>query len=235
MSPTERENASMAVLAWDEVSWESFLAGLEGYRNHFARKGEGERAYAGLLDAIHGEPRGALPERAADIVRLLNKWACRLSVARAPSVLESWLRGHAAAFAEVEALTISDPRVPEHTEELGNLHDDLIREMRANSVLNMADAAASKALHLLQPRLFVMWDKEIRRSAPEGYGAYLLKMHGLARRLAEQAPADDVEAYLQELLGYETTKTLTKYLDEFNWYEAVGRPRLAAQLADASP
>jgi hypothetical protein len=93
----------------------------------------------------------------------------------------------------------------------------------------MADAAASKALHLLQPRLFVMWDKEIRRSAPEGYGTYLLQMHALADRLSEQAPADDVEAYLHELLGYEKRKTLAKYVDEYNWFEAVGRGQLAAR------
>jgi hypothetical protein len=74
-----------------------------------------------------------------------------------------------------------------------------------------------------------MWDKEIRRSAPEGYGAYLLQMHALARRLADQAPADDVEACLQELLGHETRKTLAKYLDEYNWFEAVGREQLAAR------
>ncbi|HEY3070962.1 MAG TPA: hypothetical protein VGJ34_11675 [Gaiellaceae bacterium] len=219
----------MALLDWDEVSWEDFVAGLEGYRDHFTRKGDGERAYAGLLDGIHGEPLATLPERAADIVRLLNKWACRLSTARTPGALEAWLRDHLAALAEVESLTITNPRVLEHTEELANLHDDLIAEMRANGVNNMADAAASKALHLLGPRLFVMWDREIRRSAPEGYGAYLLQMHGLALRLAEEAPAEDVEAYLQEHLGYETRKTLAKYLDEYNWFEAVGRAQLAAR------
>jgi hypothetical protein len=36
--------------------------------------------------------------------------------------------------------------------------------------------------------------------------------------------------------GGERVKTLAKYLDEYNWFEAVGRPRLAAQgLAEASP
>jgi hypothetical protein len=109
------------------------------------------------------------------------------------------------------------------------MHDDLIAHMRAQGVNNMGDAAASKALYVLRPRLFVMWDKEIRRSAPEGYGGYLFQMHALARRLADHAPADDVEAYLQALLGYETRKTLAKYLDEFNWFEAVGREQLTAR------
>ena len=51
-------------------------------------------------------------------------------------------------------------------------------------------------------------------------------MHALARRLTDEAPADDVEAHLQKFLGYERRKTLAKYLDEYNWFEAVGREQL---------
>jgi hypothetical protein len=214
----------MALLAWDEVSWDGFVAGLAGFRDHFTTE-RANRAYADFL----ARPKG--PDYATELVRLLNRWACRLSSDRAPVALEAWMRAHTADLQEIERLTILDARVRDHIEELGNLHDDLIREMRANGVLNMADAAASKALHLLQPRLFVMWDKEIRRSAPEGYGAYLLQMHHLARRLADQAPADDSETYLQALLGYEMRKTLAKYLDEYNWFEAVGREQLTARRA----
>jgi hypothetical protein len=212
----------MALLAWDDVSWAGFVAGLEGFRDHFTTN-RANRAYADFFD----RPKGA--DYATELVHLLNRWACRLSSDRAPVALQAWLRAHVAALAEVEALTISDRRVPEHAEELGALHDDLISAMRAGGVHSMGDAAASKALHLLQPHLFVMWDKEIRRSAPEGYGPYLRQMHALAGRLTEDAPADDVEAYLQELLGYERRKTLAKYLDEYNWFEAVGRGQLAAR------
>jgi hypothetical protein len=116
--------------------------------------------------------------------------------------------------------------VPKNAGELGTLHDGLIAHMRAAGVNSMGDAAASKALYLLQPRLFVVWDKEIRRSAPDGYDAYLLEMQALAVRLAAEAPTDDIEAYLQELLGYETRKRLAKYLDEYNWLGAVGREQL---------
>ena len=105
--------------------------------------------------------------------------------------------------------------------------------MRDNGVNSMGDAAASKALYLLQPRLFVMWDKEISRSAPEGYGAYLLEMHRLAVRLTDEAPTDDVESYLQELLGYGTRKTLAKYLDEYNWFEAIGRGQLTRRAGSS--
>ena len=204
----------MALLVWEDVSWPDFVAGLEGFRDHFTRAARAPEHH---------------PDNPAEIIALLNKWACRLSTARAPGALESWLSVHAADLKKVEQLTISDPRLPDYADELGALHDGLIGHMRVGGVNNMADAAASKALYILNPELFVMWDKEIRRSAPEGYSAYLLQMHKFARRLAEQAPAEDVEAYLQELLGYETRKTLAKYLDEYNWFEAVGRGQLAAR------
>ena len=76
-----------------------------------------------------------------------------------------------------------------------------------------------------------MWDKEIRRSAPDGYGAYMARMHELALRLLREAPvpAPQVEAYLQDELGATARKTLAKSLDEYNWYEAVGREQLAAR------
>jgi hypothetical protein len=204
----------MALLDWDELTWPDFVAGLEGFRDHFTRAARAPEHH---------------PANAAEIIVVLNRWACRLSIAHAPGTLESWLRAHAADLEKVQSLTISDPGLPDHANALGALHDDLIAHMRANGVLNMADAAASKALYLLNTGLFVMWDKEIRRSAPEGYGAYLLQMHHVALRLAEEAPTDDVESYLQERLGYETRKTLAKYLDEYNWFEAVGRDQLAAR------
>jgi hypothetical protein len=209
-----RENASMALLVWEDVTWPDFVAGLEGFRDHFTRAAQAP------------EPR---PESAAEIITVLNRWACRLSTERAPGTLETWLQDHAAALGKLAPLTISDPRLPAHAEELGALHDDLIAHMRAGGVNSMGDAAASKALYLLHPSLFVMWDKEIRRSAPAGYGSYLLQMHELARRLTDEAPTDDIEAHLQELLGYSTRKTLAKYLDEYNWFEAVGREQLTAR------
>jgi hypothetical protein len=201
----------MALLVWENVTWPAFVAGLEEFRKHFPRA------------ATTPEPRA---ENAAEIVAVLNRWACRLSAERAPGALQCWLNDH--DLEKLAGLTILDPRLATRAGELGDLHDGLIRHMQAGGVPNMGPAAASKALYLLQPRLFVMWDKEISRSAPEGYGSYLSQMHGLARRLAEEAPTDDVEAHLRELLGYEERKTFAKYLDEYNWFEAVGREQLGA-------
>jgi hypothetical protein len=223
--------AEMALLAWDEVTWSTFLQGLQGYRDYFSPKGREDRAYLRCLDVVQASPPTGRPDHSSEIVLLLNAWACRLSSERAPRALEEWLRNHVEELGRLDPLTILDPAIRDHAERLGELHDDLIRDMRAKGVNNMADAAASKTLHVLIPGLFVMWDKEIRRSSPDGYDAYLLRMHELAVRLAGEAPvpAEGVEAYLQDMLCYESRKTLAKYLDEYNWFEAVGRAQLAAR------
>ena len=200
----------MGLLAWEDVTWPKFVAGLQGFRDNFPRAAQAPEEF---------------PKDAEGIISLLNRWACRLSTERAPGALEAWLANN--TVAKFAPLAITDADLP--TDELGALHDGLIAHMRAGGVNSMGDAAASKALYVLQPRLFVMWDKEIRRSAPEGYGSYLLEMHRLAVRLTAGGPTDDVEAHLQELLRYENRKTLAKYLDEYNWFEAVGREQLTGR------
>ena len=93
----------MAILAWDDVLWGDFVAGLEGFRDHFTTE-RANRAYADFLDL----PKGlTTPSSSA----YLNRWACRLSSDRAPVALEAWLRAHADALDEVERLTILDARV----------------------------------------------------------------------------------------------------------------------------
>ena len=54
----------MALLDWENVTWPAFVAGLEGFRDHFTRA------------ARAPEPH---PEGAAEIIGVLNRWACRLS------------------------------------------------------------------------------------------------------------------------------------------------------------
>ena len=88
----------------------------------------------------------------------------------------------------------------------------------------MGDAAASKSLHMLMPEPFVMWDKEIKRSAPAGTARTSANAR-TRRRLAAEAgvPTAELETQLQQRLGYQGRKPSTKYLDKDNWFEAVGQ------------
>jgi hypothetical protein len=218
----------MALLTWTELSWDEFVGGLEGYRDYYSGKSREDETYLRCLELMQERPLRARAE-GRELVDLLNRWACRLSSLRTPDLIADWANGHMTRLERLEPLTIFDADLPDHAEELGSLHDDLIAHVKAGGVLNMSDAAASKTLHLLIPDLFVMWDKEIKRSAPAGYGAYQRQMHKLAGRLAAEAevPIAELETKLQRQLGYRARKPLTKYLDEYNWFEAVGREQLA--------
>jgi hypothetical protein len=218
----------MALLTWTELSWDEFVASLEGYRDHYSGRSREDETYCRCLELMQERPLRARAE-GRELVDILNRWACRLSSVKTPDLIASWTHGHMKRLEALEPLTIIDAVLPAHAEELGSLHDDLIEHVKAGGVLNMGDAAASKTLHMLIPALFVMWDREIKRSAPSGYGVYQLQMHQLAGRLAAESrvPVGELEAQLQQHLGYRVRKPLTKYLDEYNWYEAVGREQLA--------
>ena len=168
----------MALLTWTEVSWEEFLGGLEGYRDYYSGNSREDETYLGCLELMQSRPLQARAE-GRELVGILNRWACRLSSVRTPGLIAGWARDHMTRLEQFESLTILDAELPDHAEELRSLHDDLIAHVKAGGVLNMGDAAASKSLHMLLPELFVMWDKEIKRSAPGGYGAYQRQMHHL--------------------------------------------------------
>jgi len=221
----------LALLNWNELTWTGFLAGVEGFRDNFAGKSRDDVGYFRALEVIQEVPLRSRSSRSGDLVLTLNRWACRLSSAKAPGLIADWITAHLDELEPLERMSIADVELPDRAERLGDLHDGLIAAARAGGVHNMSDAAASKTLHLLVPGLFVMWDKEIRRSAPDGYATFMLQMNAAAVRLAAEAPvpAAEVEEYLQRHLGYPGRKTLAKYLDEFNWYEAVGREQLAAR------
>jgi hypothetical protein len=218
----------MALLTWAQLSWDEFVSGLEGYRDFFSGKSREDESYVRCLEFMQGRALQARAE-GPELVAFLNRWACRLSSLKTPDLIARWAEGNMARLERLEPATILDPDFPDHADELGSLHDDLIAYVKAGGVPNMGDAAASKTLHMLIPQLFVMWDREIKRSVPNGYGAYQREMHRLAVRLAAETEATlaDLEPRLQQQLGYASRKPLTKYLDEYNWFEAVGREQLA--------
>src|SRR3954454_21997129 len=176
----------MALLNWSDLSWDEFVSGLEGYRDCYSGESREDEAYFRSLDVMRERPL-ALRAEGPELVHVLNVWACRLSSARTPGLIASWADSHMTRLEQLEPLTIIDADLPDRADELAFLHDGLIAHVKAGGVPNMGDAAASKTLHLLIPGLFVMWDREIRRSAPAGYGGYQLHMHRLAARLAGEA------------------------------------------------
>lgn len=97
--------------------------------------------------------------------------------------------------------------------------------------------AVSKLLHIIQPKLFVMWDKDILSQykdinkhisdSPEGYLAYLHYMQEMAQQVCQEfqnvalnppvVVNHTVADYLSTQMNYNPPKTMAKYLDEYNW------------------
>jgi hypothetical protein len=184
----------------------------------------GEGAYArcrAILDEA-GSMR-ARAEHSADLVRFLNAWACRLDSKKAPGAFRDWILAHVSELEALEGVALTDPRVPGLAAEVDALYDSLIA-LRPQ-LRNIGDAAASKALHQLLPRLVVMWDKAIRTEAlaagHETYGAFLAAMHELSTRLLAEAGLTAAEA--EARLGAATT--LAKRVDEANIFWAAQRSR----------
>ncbi len=98
--------------------------------------------------------------------------------------------------------------------------------------------AAAKILHILHPKLFVMWDSPILSCFKEqyrgkvkdggaGYCEYLRIMQQSANHITQEFKKAELypalssgttpEGYLSARLQYNPAKTMAKYLDEYYW------------------
>jgi hypothetical protein len=219
----------VARLTWTTVTFEQFVEELHSFRDRFYHgRSDEEHAYLRTRELLGDLPYTEAAELSHEIVWFLNQWKCRLPVAPTTAALTKWVRAQEGSLQDQRDSTILDPRVTRRGATYQRLYDSLLGFKR-QGVSNMGDAAASKILHQLNPALFVMWDTNIKPYA-ESYSDFMARMHGLALRLTDSAPAeaqDDLEGYLQTELGYPVRKTLAKYLDEYNWFVAFGADRVA--------
>jgi len=96
--------------------------------------------------------------------------------------------------------------------------------------------AISKILHLFNPEIFVMWDKNIRekygaKEEAKGYLDFLKSMQAEVKKVLEEKAKEKecnikevIEEICRELpskkLGQKYRKTLAKLIDEYNWWLA---------------
>jgi hypothetical protein len=216
------------ILSWHDVTWKQFVAALAGYKSSFSQQSNEDYAYLSCASALEGMSMSERALRARDIVDFLNQWGCRVRRVDSAYMLYAWIREHTNRLEALATTRLLEDGAQTSAGEVAWLYAELMGAGKA-TVHNWSDAATSKALHQLLPQLVVMWDRNIKQFAPN-YGDFTLAMHAFARRLAALAPvpADELEGHLQRELGYQSRKTLAKYLDEFNWYVMVGARQRAA-------
>jgi len=226
---------------WAEFAWATFFYWAQG----------GDRDYQDLMEEqqflndLRTAPSEMDPVQVQDkvIAGFLNRWRCRLPNTResAQAILGALQDLH--PYLQVlRALDIRQVNFEQNT--VVNREQITIQrsvamcyERLRKSARGLGPTAVSKLLHILQPKLFVMWDRPIldefhRRNhriqdSGTGYCAYLRMMQEIARQVtssfqdavldppatADQTPA----AYLSTQMGYRPPKTMAKFLDEFNW------------------
>lgn len=101
-------------------------------------------------------------------------------------------------------------------EEISKTIKEVYEEL--SSVKHVGATAVSKILHLMNPKIFVMWDEKICRmynvkGSAKGYLEFLSKNQRLLKDMFTEKECDE----LRSKFG---GKTLAKLIDEFNWYIA---------------
>jgi hypothetical protein len=91
----------MALLTWADLSWDEFIGGLEGYRDHFSGKSREDETYVGCLTLMESRPLRTRAE-GRELVDFLNRWACRLSSVKTPGLIADWANDHMTRLEQFE-------------------------------------------------------------------------------------------------------------------------------------
>lgn len=228
-------------LSWLEFAWSCFHYGSLGGDRDYQRL----MANTALVQQVQQAPQ-SVPDAqfaSAIISDFLNRWKCRLPATPATvAAIKACLVQLQPITVAMSTLTIRDPiATPVAVQGLGVI---TLGEAIAKSyvVLNrcvsrFGATAATKFLHVLQPHLFVMWDKPIlacyhlRDRQIDDSGAGYLKFHermrdivlavdhGFTTAAVSPLPGAGMqfEQYLSVHLNYAPAKSAAKFVDEYNW------------------
>ena len=222
---------------WTEFAWCAFLYGAI----------DGDKAYQTLmnktvfLEKIRNDPAGVSPDEIQkDLIYFLNQWRTRISHETANEIRAQIIKIHpflaALSQVSVENVDLGKSVIVNST---SITVFDVVKECYngLDAVHGIGPTATSKILHVLQPRLFMMWDALILDcchkkhsgvdGSGKGYATYLQIMQPVSAQVAQDFAMSDLNpsthlgetpaAYLSARLEYDPPKTMAKYLDEYNW------------------
>lgn len=121
-------------------------------------------------------------------------------------------------------VALEDKEIDSNLEVISKQIMDAYRLLSAKKLIK--NTGASKVLHLLNPKLFVIWDNDIRQhylsshtghpiGSPECYFHFLRQMHDELEEVLRVEPKAPLLEDLYSIAGY--AKTLPKALDEYNF------------------
>ena len=170
-----------------------------------------------------------------EVIWFLNKWGCRIGPERIRDIVAKGIRGRcieAASF--LEALD---------GETLENIDFDKTKQVSFRQLINsriihhifstFCDighrfrwTATSKVLHMINPKLFVMWDNDIctgyllaLSASSYSYRFMPLMKHEINKAISTYMKDhnSDRTTAIKEIMSACNGKTLAKLVDEYNW------------------
>ena len=231
---------------WIEFAWAAFLYGTVG----------GDTTYqtlmrkADFLNDLRSRPSSVSPDRlqAELITGFLNPWRTRISAKATPGIQKQIESIHsfviqlsqfeigAVNFDQLLAIDSGNYTISQAVE---RCYESI------QSVHGVGSTATAKILHVLLPRLCVMWDTPILScftgkpyGSSDGYTNYLRIVQTVANgiktdfdnsKASLNPPArtdETLESYLSERMKYTPHKTLAKFLDEYYWITITNKVEL---------
>ena len=163
------------------------------------------------------------------IIGFLNKWRCRYAKEKSSKIKEFLRKNKIKDYLnKLNSYSLKDIAENPEGVEIREKIKGIYQKIRDEKL--MGPTCASKFLHILFPKLFVMWDDNIRKKYKEdyneeikdngkGYYKYLVKMNKIKESLESECSKigiqPNVEKYLNDKFGFDYT--IAKYLDEYNW------------------
>lgn len=168
------------------------------------------------------------------LVDFLNKWGCRLR--NYDNVTASHLKDcvvdiHPDLLAiQNYSILNFDFEVTENRERIEHIFNSFWH-YGSPIAKNFGPTATSKTIHIINPKLFVMWDDAIRLhywiqnnniiDSGRGYCFFLIETKSMAERVVEECGerfnVADPALWLSERLNIDPPHSLVKFIDEFNW------------------
>ena len=235
---------------WNEFAWAAFLYGYGDYDSVY----QNLMNQTQLLSLLRTNPNQLEIDEIKDqvIKGFLNRWKCHIhNNTQSANTIRTTLKELSPYLQAIDKLKIEDVNFSKNVNvnktsmTIGQVIEYCYTKVR-NIGYNFGPTATSKLLHIIQPKLFVMWDNEILKhyhvldkhvfDKGIGYQVYLELMKKMSNQIitnfqdatlnpapkANQNPA----TYLSEQMGYKPHKPLAKYLDEFNFTNITNKVKL---------
>ena len=167
-------------------------------------------------------------------VEFLNRWGCRLRNYdnNTASNLKKCLERVHSDFREIQNYSILDFDLEsaENKERIKRIYNSFWN-YGSPIARNFGPTATSKAIHIVNPGLFVIWDNKIRLhywienrgidDSGKGYVYFLVEIKRIAKILVNECrkrfDVDDPALWLSQKLNITPPHSLTKFIDEFDW------------------